>query len=254
MDPTREPRPAPAEPDAPRDLRSDDAVVAYLRARAPGAPTARFDARAITSQASSALRRRRRRIRTSVLALAGAAAAYLALASTGPLPVPGLGTVSAPGGDALRALVERSLPGGPPGSDQWQSDVGRLETEVLPVVEELELSYYLLEPEPCHVLEYPRGDYRDGDPEECGDLVPFDAQARADFDAVTEAVERSDVAVERIYRDRYGIHIPLEDYSWQYNWEYVYLTDTGSPPPTRLAGEEWTHIQGDWWFFRAHDD
>ena len=44
------------------------------------------------------------------------------------------------------------------------------------------------------------------------------------------------------------------DYSWQYNWEYVYLPDVDSPPPTRFPGEEWTHIRGDWWFHRAHDD
>jgi hypothetical protein len=184
--------------------------------------------------------------------MAGAATAYLTLALAGPLPVPGLGTVSAPGGHAVRALVGGLVPGQPPGPDQWHADVDRLETDVLPVVEELNLSYYILDP-PCRVLEYPRGDYRDGDPD-CKDQVPFDAKARADFDEVTEAVERSGVTVERIFRHRGGIYIQLKDNSWQYNWEYVYRPDVGSPPATSWPGEEWTHIRGDWWFHRAHDD
>jgi hypothetical protein len=239
MDPNREPLP------------SDDAVVAYLRAHAPGLPTARFDARAVTSGARGALRRRR--LRNSVLAVAGAATTYLALALAGPLPVPGLGAVSLPGGHALRGVVGGFVPD-VLGPDQWHADVDRLEAEVLPVVEDLRVYYYLLHPGPCRVLEYARGDYRDGDPEECGDLVPFDAEARADFDEMTDAVARSDVAVERIFRDRGGIYVQLEDYSWQYNWEYVYLPDGGSPPATRWPVEEWTHIRGNWWFHRTHDD
>jgi hypothetical protein len=84
--------------------------------------------------------------------------------------------------------------------------------------------------------------------------VPFDAQARADFDHVTDAVERSGVAVERIFRDGGGIYVQLDDRSWRYNWEYVFLPDAGSPPATTWPGEEWTHIRGDWWLHQAHDD
>jgi hypothetical protein len=187
------------------------------------------------------------------VAVASAAIAYLTLALAGPLPVPGLGTVGVPGGNALRALVAHVVPGQPPGPDQRRADVDRLETDLLPVVEKLELSYYLLDPGPCRILEYPRGDYRDGNPQ-CGDLVPFDAQARVDFDEVTAAVERSGVAVERIFRDHGGISIQLKDYSWQYNWEYAYLPGIGTPPTTTWPGEEWKHIRGEWWFHRAHDD
>ncbi|MEN3616083.1 hypothetical protein AAH979_42260 [Plantactinospora sp. ZYX-F-223] len=249
MDPTREPRSTAAEPTAARDILPDDAVVAYLRTRAPGLPAARFDARAITSRARGALRRRRR---NSVLAAAGAATVCLALMLAGPLSVPGLGTVSVPGGEAIRALGDL-VPGRAPGFDQRHADVDRLETEVLPAVEELEVSYYLLEPGPCRILEYPRGNYRDGAPE-CQDLVPFDAEARADFGEVTDAVERSGVAVERIFREAGGIYVQIEEHSWRYNWEYVYLPDVGSPPATTGPGEEWTHIRDDWWFHRAQDD
>lgn len=256
MDPTHEPRSSSAEPTW-RDLPSDDAVVAYLRANAPGLPAARFDPRAITARARRALRRRR--LRASVVSVAAATSVYLALALAGPMAVPGLGSVAVPGSDALRPAVRDFFPGTVPGPDQWHEDVARLEADVLPVVEELELFYYLLEPgslfDPgeCRILEYPRGQYRDGDPK-CRDLVPFDDQARMDFDAVTRAVERSGVSVERIFRSRGAIYIRLPDYSWQYNWAYVYLSDVDTPPPARFPGEEWTHIRGDWWFHRAHDD
>ncbi len=150
-------------------------------------------------------------------------------------------------------------PSEPPGNSQWRADVDRLEAEVLPMVERLELSYYILEPNrpldrgPCLVLEYSRGDYLDGDPE-CGDLVPFDSVARADFDELTAAVERTGVTVERIFRHEAGIYVQLEDNSWQFNYQYVYMRGVHIPPATNWPGEEWDADRGDWWFFRAHDD
>jgi hypothetical protein len=249
MDPTREPQSAAPDP-------SDDAVVAYLRQRAPGLPASTFDAGAVTAHARGALRRlRRRRLRNSIVAAAGATTVYVALAIAvgGPVTVPGLGTVNLPGGDALRGAVAGLIPGPPPGPGRWQDDVDRLETEVLPVVDRLGLSFYLLERGPCRILEYSRGSYRDGAPE-CGDLVPFDATARADFDEMTRAVERSGVPIERIGRHQGGIYVQLEDFSVQYNWAYAYLPGVSSPPPTQWPGEEWTHIRGNWWFHRAHDD
>jgi hypothetical protein len=250
MDPTREPS-SSAEPNTPRDTLPDDAVVAYLRARAPGLPTPRFDARTTTSRARGALRRRR--LRNTVMAVAGTATAYLTFALAGPLPVPGLGTVSAPGGESLQALAGDLFPVGPPGPGRRQADVDRLEADVLPVIQELELSLYLVDASSCRILEYPRGDYRDGDPQ-CGDLAPFDAQTRADFDKVTDAVQSSGVAVERIFRDGAGIHVQLTDHSWKYDWQYVYLPGAGSPPTTTHPSEQWTHIRDGWWLHRAHDD
>jgi hypothetical protein len=244
MDPTHEPHSNAAS-------LPDEAIVAFLRDRAPGLPAAPFDPRAVTARARGALRRlRRRRIRNSILTMSGAAALYLVLAVAGPL-LPG--AVNVPGGESLRTVVAGFIPGLPPGPARWPRDVDRLDGQVRPVVEELQLDYYLLERGPCRILEYPRGDYRDGAPE-CHDLVPFDAQARADFDRVTAAVERSGVAVERIYRYAGGIYVRVDDTSWQYNWEYVYLPDGASPPPTSWPEDRWTHVRGDWWFHRAHDD
>ena len=240
---------------APRDALTDDEIVAYLRTRAPGLPTVPVDPHAITARARRALdRRRRRQVRGSVAATAGATAVYLVLALVGPVPVPGVGSVSVPGGNGVRALVAKVVPGFLPSPDQWPGEVDRLEKSVLPVVQRLEVSYYLLEEgPPCHILEYPRGNYRDGAPE-CHDLVPFDAQARADFDEITAAVRRSRVPVERIRGSGGGFYIRLNDNSWQYNYEYVYLPGAAAPPPTTWPVERWTHIRGNWWFFRSHDD
>jgi hypothetical protein len=248
MDSTREPR---FEPTAPTDTVTDDAVVAYLRTRAPGLPTARFDARAITSRARRAVRRWRR-LRNSAVAMACVATVYLALALAGPLPIPGRGPVSVPGSQGLRAAVARFLPGQPPGPDQWRADVDRLQAQLLPVLAELNLGYYLLERGPCRILEYSRGYYSDPD---CEEMTPFDAQAAADFDKVTVAIQRSRVAVERIQRDYKGdVYLQLPDSSWQYNYYYVLLATGSSPPPKFWPEDEWTRIRGDWWFYRAHDD
>ncbi|MDY7089195.1 MAG: hypothetical protein SYR96_29325 [Actinomycetota bacterium] len=78
------------------------------------------------------------------------------------------------------------------------------------MIEELKLSFYLPDSKSCRIMDCSRVDYRDGD-SQCGDLVPFDAQTRTDFDKVTNAVESSGLAVERIFRDGAGIHVQLTD-------------------------------------------
>jgi hypothetical protein len=230
---------------------TDDAVVAYLRANAPGPPTTYLDPRAVTVRAGTALRRRRRRrLRISVVAVAAATTAYLTLALAGPL-LPG--AVNVPGGSAIRAAVAGFVPGMPPTRDERTSDVDRLEADVVPVVERLQVTYYVLEPGQCRLLEYGRGHF--ADPGNCADLVQFDAQASADFDEMTTAVERSGVSVERIRGYAAGIYVQLRDSSWQYNYEYVYLPNVENPPAINWPGEEqWTHIRGHWWFHRTHDD
>lgn len=248
MDPTREPQPSP-------EIPSDDEIVSYLRDRAPDLPTTRFDARAVTARARGAQRRlRRRRLQYSYVAGAAAAAAYFVLALVfavvGPVPVPGLGPVDLPGAAAIRDAAGGLLPG-PPGPDEWLADVDRLDAEVRPLAEELRLDYFLQAPGHCSGIEYGRGDFSDP---VCTDRAPFDDQALADFERMAGAVERTDVAVERIMRVGIGLWVQLEDSSWQYNWQYVYLPDGASPPAKNWPEEEWTHVSGDWWFHRDHDD
>jgi hypothetical protein len=235
-------------------MMDDDAIVAYLRDHAPGPPDVRFNGPAVTAQARAALRGRRRvRVRISAVAVAGMAATYLALAFAGPVPVPGIGTVSVPGSQTLHGLVRDIFPRQIPGPDQFPADVDRLEAFVLPVIEELNVSFYGPESHGCRFLEYARGAYQDGD--SCRDgNPPFDAQARADFNRVSNAVERSGVAVERIDRSQGGIHIRLEDSSIEYNWEYAYMPDGGTPPTTGRPESQLTNIRGNWWFVREFDD
>jgi len=217
-------------------MNTDERVRAAMTDLADGPLPADLAGRALAGA-------RRRRIGLYAgIAVVGIATALVAglAAGVGPGLAPGVG-------------------GRPPGPDRWQVDVDHLETELLPVVQDLELTYYLMQPGypldrgPCYVLEYSRGNYHDGDPD-CTNVVPFDAQARADFDEVTNAVERSGVAVERIVGHGGWVYVQLKDSSWEYNWQYVYLPDVTSPPATVWPGEEWTHIRGDWWFHRAHDD
>jgi hypothetical protein len=85
-------------------------------------------------------------------------------------------------------------------------------------------------------------------------LSSFDAQAAADFDRVTEAVDRSGVAIERIRREIGGYYIQIKDSSWQYNWGYAYYPNVETPPGSPWPEERWTRIRGDWWFNRTHDD
>jgi hypothetical protein len=229
---------------------ADDAVVAYLRARAPGLPAARFDPRAVTARARGALRRRR--FRNSVVAAGTAVTVYLGLALAGPVPVPGGGTASVPGSQGLRALVAGAIPGRPPAPDERAADVDRLEKDVLPVLDRLGVSYYLREDRSCRIIQYSRGDFSDRD--NCEEMTPFDAQATADFNEVTKAVERSGVSVERIRCEYGGIVVPLKDSSWQYNWEYAYLPGVTVLPTSTWPEDQWTHIRGDWWFHRTHDD
>ncbi|GGM47168.1 hypothetical protein [Dactylosporangium sucinum] len=231
---------------------ADDAVVAHLRARAPGLPAVRFDGWAVTARARRAVRRRRR-LRTTAAAAVSGSLAYLVLAVLGPIPVPGGATVTLPGSATVREMVARLVPGVPPEPGQWPGDVDRLDRTVRPVVQQLRV-YSWLQAGACRILEYPRGAFNDG-PAQCGPgIVPFDAQARADFDRVTDAVERSGLPVDRVRTSGGVIYVQLRDASWQYNYEYAYLADTPQPPPARFPEERWTHIRGDWWFHRAHDD
>jgi hypothetical protein len=229
---------------------TDDDVVAFLRERAPGLPAAPFDPGAVTARTRNAVRRQHnRRLATAITSAVAAVVVYLGLALAGPM-LPG--QVNVPGGQAIRSFVAGFVPGLPPAPDQRSGDIDRLDAYVLPVVLRFQLSYYLDEPA-CDILEYSHGHY--ADPQSCSDgMTPFDAQARADFDEVTAAVDRAGVRIQRIGWDPDGIKIELPDNSWQYNYEYVYLPYTDTPPAIRWPEEQWTHIRGHWWFHRAHDD
>ena len=62
------------------------------------------------------------------------------------------------------------------------------------------------------------------------------------------------VAIERLGWDPDGIKVQLPDNSWQYNYEYAYLPGVTVLPTSTWPEDQWTHIRGDWWFHRSHDD
>lgn len=64
-------------------------------------------------------------------------------------------------------LLRRGLRGDLPSATEKAEQIGRLEATVLPVIEELQIAYFMDEPD-CANLTYPRGDFIDGDPELCG--------------------------------------------------------------------------------------
>ena len=102
---------------------------------------------------------------------------------------------------AFGAGAWRLANGDLPSDDERLGQIDRLEVTVLPVVQDLQVEYYMNEAG-CINLTYPRGDFVDGDPEHCGgstdDPDPFDEVARADHERITAALEASGTPVERI--------------------------------------------------------
>ena len=66
----------------------------------------------------------------------------------------------------LGFLVWRAIRGDLPTEAEKAEQIARLEATVLPVVEDLQVEYFMDEPG-CANLTYPRGDFIDGDPEDC---------------------------------------------------------------------------------------
>jgi hypothetical protein len=100
-------------------------------------------------------------------------------------------------GVAVWRLVRGDLPSEAEKAEQ----VARLEAAVLPVIEDLQVEYFMDEAG-CAGLTYPRGDFIDGDPEHCGGLtdssVRFDDVARADHERIKAALEESGTPIERV--------------------------------------------------------
>ncbi len=87
----------------------------------------------------------------------------------------------------LGFLVWRAIRGDLPSEAEKAEQIARLEATVLPVVEDLQVEYFMDEPG-CANLTYPRGDFIDGDPEDCGGSTDSPAQ----FDDVRARRPRAD--------------------------------------------------------------
>ena len=100
----------------------------------------------------------------------------------------------------LGFLTWRAIRGDLPSDAARAEYASRLEAEVLPVVKDLQVEYFMDEPD-CAILTYHRGDFIDGDPEDCGGSTDaptrFDEIARADHARVAAALEQAETPVER---------------------------------------------------------
>jgi len=155
-----------------------------------------------------------------------------------------------------------------PSLETQAAEVAQLETHVVPVVDELDVTFYLDEGKSCNGIIYPAGEFRDGD-YSCGSVTEnygkFDAKVRTDFDRIRTAIEKSGVPTHRfdasvgsggVLRE---VTFPREDGSWQWNWSYLY-DPTDSVTKDRRSGEPtmgsptYTEIGKKWWLVTAVDD
>lgn len=254
-----------------------DDVVALLRAGAHTVPGARFDERVVLARSRRALRRRRR-----WQAVVGAAAAGLfALTLASPVHLPGVGTVTMPGGHQLRSVLGLQIPDGPapvpginvdelvahvgsqpPTPAKMAQEVTSLQTHVLPVLEELQATWY--EVGACDILQYQRGTFSaDGT---CGGRPGeqrFDSVARADLDRLLAAVVRSGVPTEELLSARYARDGRLVDAGLlrtgggiEWNYAYLYSPDERPRAWTSPLGPVTITEVGTtgWWFEKSPND
>lgn len=101
----------------------------------------------------------------------------------------------------LGFLVLRMIDGDLPTEAEKAAQITRLEATVLPVVDSLQVEYFMDEPD-CAILTYSRGDFVDGDPRLCGgstnNAIAFDDTARADHSRIIGALVASETPIERI--------------------------------------------------------
>jgi hypothetical protein len=104
-------------------------------------------------------------------------------------------------GAALGLVVWAAIQGDLPSETEKAEQIARLEATVVPVVEDLQVEYFMDDPD-CANLTYPRGDFIDGDPEQCGgstdNPAQFDPIARADHDRIKAALSASGTRIERV--------------------------------------------------------
>jgi hypothetical protein len=141
-------------------------------------------------------------------------------------------------------------------------EVASLQTHVLPVLEEVQPTWY--EQESCEVLEYPRGTFSDdgkcaGRPAE----QAFDDLARADLDRLLDAVERSGVPTDELQNATYAADGSIESARFLRSgggikWTFAYLYSPHERPSewdSPLGPVTITPIRDTgWWFEKSPDD
>jgi hypothetical protein len=212
-------------------------------------------------------RRRRRLVGQSGLAIAGLAfvvgSGWAFLGSVDD----DLGQPATPPQSALTSSEATpptvSIRGDLPSDTEKAEYIASLETTVLPVIEDLQVEYFMDEPD-CANLTYARGDYIDGNPEHCGGSTdhpaPFDDVVRADHARVAAALEESRTPIERaggnfIAGDlRYAFFMSTHGAPFATSWDLLYDPDD-LRPKTATELVTFTPVSGEdgWWFVCCSD-
>lgn len=163
--------------------------------------------------------------------------------------------VAAVGGLAVRRAIRGDLPS----EAEKAAQIERLKATVLPVIEDLQVEYFM-DVHGCANLTYPRGDFIDGDPEDCGGStgrsVQFDDVGRADHQLIKAALAASGTPIERVGgtflsdgRVRYAWFMSTHGAPFATSWALEYDPEgTRAPGPAGMVTLTPVEGEQDWWF------
>ena len=142
---------------------------------------------------------------------------------------------------------------GQPSQSQQRSDIGRLPA-CFAELEKLQVTAYRNQ-DWCKNMVYNRGKFSPNTEATCnlfkGTPVPFDAQAQKDFDAVAQAVSRTQVALFFISDLEYRADGKLKKAVFHLaagRYSYVYFPGYGAPPPDIPRELKHTSLNPDWYY------
>ena len=155
--------------------------------------------------------------------------------------------------------VWRAIRGDLPSEAEKAAQIERLKATVLPVIEDLQVEYFM-DVHGCANLTYPRGDFIDGDPEDCGGStgrsVQFDDVGRADHQLIKAALAASGTPIERVGgtflsdgRVRYAWFMSHHGAPFATSWALEYDPGgTRAPGPAGMVTLTPVEGEQDWWF------
>lgn len=151
----------------------------------------------------------------------------------------------------------------PPSPETQAEEVARLEAHLVPVVDELEVRFYLDEGPSGKAILYPPGEFCEGE-DRCGSPTarqgPFDARVLGDFKRIKAGIEASEVDTHRFdasFTDDGALRtasFPREDCSWKWTWIYLYDPNDTVVKDQEPGAPTYTKINEDWWLLTEVDD